>query len=591
MMSKIYSRAKEVCIWLGEPTDNSSIAINFIHNEIMDLNKFNKICADDRYSDKWIAVMQLMSRKWFSRRWVVQEIALATRATVYCGADSISWKEFAVAVEMLIETEKTTHVISKTMQKNESTRRQSAGFEHISECGASLLVQATGKIFRAGGTPMDDRTPEDEHFRKLELVLNIDPVGRKELLSLEYLVCTMFIFQTGECRDAVYSMLAVARDACPLAEEFLYGDFKDTSQLILSALGFLGEAKPFVVDYSRPYSDVCRDFISFCIQRKSKLDSIQALDILCRPWALKPQNRMSVRMSRKRVNSNLDQQDRKRRKLTNEPERNWTKRQSEIKMDSTNRYKLIKTPEDKLIPDNRPTWQYMEEIQSKTEWDDRDDSITQVWQIPVNWDKVEEYFRSSETIMDDSSYGGDASEFYSNRSTRQEEPSDLKVEKDIRLPSWVAQVSMAPFNLNESDTFRMDRINADPLVGLPKDGYRNYNAAQMIGVNINSLKFRKRPRMGHYSLYVTGFEFDEVDKVKASSQGGHIPKSWVELSGWEDIQNDPPEEFWRTIVADRGPDNRNPPQYYASACKEAFSKGGLQRGSIDTKDIIEANND
>jgi hypothetical protein len=150
---------------------------------------------------------------------------------------------------------------------------------------------------------------------------------------------------------------------------------------------------------------------------------------------------------------------------------------------------------------------------------------------------------------------------------------------------------MAPFNLNESDTFRMDRINADPLVGLPKDGYRNYNASQMIGVNINSLKFRKRPRMGHYSLYVTGFEFDEVDKVKASSQGGHIPKSWVELSGWEDIQNDPPEEFWRTIVADRGPDNRNPPQYYASACKEAFSKGGLQRGSIDTKDIIEANND
>jgi hypothetical protein len=36
--------------------------------------------------------LDLMQRRWFSRRWVVQEIALAREAVIYCGADKIPWK-------------------------------------------------------------------------------------------------------------------------------------------------------------------------------------------------------------------------------------------------------------------------------------------------------------------------------------------------------------------------------------------------------------------------------------------------------------------------------------------------------------------
>jgi hypothetical protein len=48
----------------------------------------------------------------------------------------------------------------------------------------------------------------------------------------------------------------------------------------------------------------------------------------------------------------------------------------------------------------------------------------------------------------------------------------------------------------------------------------------------------------------------------------------------------PPEEFWRTIVADRGRDGKNPPVYYARACKESFEKGGYVSGAINTTDLI-----
>jgi hypothetical protein len=47
-----------------------------------------------------------------------------------------------------------------------------------------------------------------------------------------------------------------------------------------------------------------------------------------------------------------------------------------------------------------------------------------------------------------------------------------------------------------------------------------------------------------------------------------------------------PDGFWRTLVADRGRDGRNPPMYYSRACKESFIKGGLSSGSVNTTDLI-----
>ena len=75
--------------------------------------------------------------------------------------------------------------------------------------------------------------------------------------------------------------------------------------------------------------------------------------------------------------------------------------------------------------------------------------------------------------------------------------------------------------------------------------------------------------------------------VRDASQGGYIPKSWLDLGGWEHpYQDDPPDEFWRTLVADRGRENRNPPYYYARACKESVHKGGIASGRVNTTDLI-----
>jgi hypothetical protein len=544
MMSRIYTRAEEVCIWLGEDEDTSELAIKFIQEEITPLKNFDKISSDKTYSAKWEALMILMQREWFSRRWVVQEIALAKKATVYCGPDSIPWKEFAVAVELFVEVETVTHRLSEVMQRDEKFHYVPGWFEHVSQLGASLLVQATGKVFRAHGTPMDDHHDDLKHQEQmLETVQTIDPLERRSLLSLEYLVTTMFIFKATECRDSIYSMLAIPRDAAPFAESARSGD--DVSLTMTLFESFLAE-KPFTVDYRRPYSDVCRDFVEFCILRKNALDPVQALDILCRPWALEPQLKRSIRLPEVAG-------------IAPPP-----------------------SPPSESIPKHDPVWQkkLQEEIDASKYWE-----MAREKGIGEKCDWVTWKARWTETER--------GKEFEPHlESIRNQMDTQKEISSDLPLPSWVSRAKNAPFELYSHPGIHVaktGRTHADPLVGHPKDGHRNYKAAQTEKLRLQHLKFRKRPHLGHYSLYVAGFIVDEVAEMTDASQGGNIPRAWLDLGGWKKPyeDRDPPTDFWRTIVADRGHDNRNPPNYYARACKESVRNGGIASGMVNTTALID----
>ena len=82
MMGDIYRSADCVIIWLGEEAENSGMALQFIQR-ITDLAKFDLAIKDDSCTQEWFALSRLMNRPWFTRRWVVQELALATQANIY----------------------------------------------------------------------------------------------------------------------------------------------------------------------------------------------------------------------------------------------------------------------------------------------------------------------------------------------------------------------------------------------------------------------------------------------------------------------------------------------------------------------------
>lgn len=92
-MSNIYNSARHVCIWLG-PRDRTSFkAISFIER-CLDFDIFEQMILDENAWSDWEALWMLMRRPWFSRRWILQEIAMAKDATLFCGEDSVSWKQF-----------------------------------------------------------------------------------------------------------------------------------------------------------------------------------------------------------------------------------------------------------------------------------------------------------------------------------------------------------------------------------------------------------------------------------------------------------------------------------------------------------------
>lgn len=617
MMSRIYTRAKEVCIWLGEDSDESKTAIDFIHKEIMELRNFEIICSDKRYSQKWSALLTLMQREWFSRRWVVQEIALASSATLYCGPDSISWKEFAVAVELFVEVETATHRLSEIMQKDEKFQHVPGWFEHVSELGASLLVQATGKVFRAQRTPMQRKSDEsDDEWEQLreESILrekSIDPLDRRSLLSLEYLVSTLFIFKASEPRDTVYSLLAISRDAAPFAKSS--SPEKDKSFLVLSVMDSFLEKKPFTVDYARAYPDVCRDFVDFVVRRKNVLDPAQALDILCRPWALEAPTGKSNRLPKKTD----DPASRKRlmpERLKEQHAKEDAERFEVARPQKTDADKARVEDEKNLHPvhwkreyvDKPPTkrkrewvgetteelknyWKRVDNLETKLDFKDSGHGYDHDWRAhPKGWDLVRDFYFPAR----DNSKPSPSSPPSTAKGKKRRAKRDLPATPTLDLPGWVARSMYAPFSLYPHPGMHIKktgRSNADPLVGQPQDGHRNYSAAQTNPVDLDTLKFRKRLKSNHYSLYVRGFELDIVETVLDASQGGNIPKSWLDLGDWDDSEDhsdDPPDHFWRTLVADRGRDNRNPPYYYATACKESVQKGGIMSGRVNTSDLI-----
>ena len=315
MMHEIYGNAKRVCIWLGESNESSRMAIKFIKDEVLKLDDFDTLCDSKEASQKWRALLELMQRPWFSRRWVVQEIALARKAVIYCGRDRISWKNFAIAVELFVEVETATHRLSEVMKRDRQGEFVPGWFEYVSALGASLLVDATERLFRDYKAESNNTRwlpdPNVDTDKELDTTSESDAdstvssqsspfqheVVRKgkhagtstkkrhqmqPLSSLQYLVSNLTIFNTTVPHDTIYALLAIAKDTTPIAADPLEFEFSDHAK---AGLEPFMQRKRYNVDYQLPYVDVCKDFIQFAIEQAVRTDPSRALDVICRPWA------------------------------------------------------------------------------------------------------------------------------------------------------------------------------------------------------------------------------------------------------------------------------------------------------------------
>ncbi len=107
LMREIYSRASSVLVWLGSQPD-SRIAMGFIANLNRRLrfgglkgSELKTILQIGTTSPKWPALFTLLNHPYWTRSWIIQEIAVAKTVNIFYGNAILSWDYFASTIEML----------------------------------------------------------------------------------------------------------------------------------------------------------------------------------------------------------------------------------------------------------------------------------------------------------------------------------------------------------------------------------------------------------------------------------------------------------------------------------------------------------
>lgn len=125
-MGEIYGQADRVFIYIGAKSNNSRMALSFIMDIYKEmcpygpendplLRKYEllKFIQNPQNQQKWEALDDLCKRRYWKRRWIIQEIALASRCRIQCGEDSLDWEPFEAVCQ---EIEKLPHPKDRDQQ-------------------------------------------------------------------------------------------------------------------------------------------------------------------------------------------------------------------------------------------------------------------------------------------------------------------------------------------------------------------------------------------------------------------------------------------------------------------------------------------
>uniref|UniRef100_L2FYJ1 Ankyrin and het domain protein n=1 Tax=Colletotrichum fructicola (strain Nara gc5) TaxID=1213859 RepID=L2FYJ1_COLFN len=195
-MDKIY-RDKRLLIWLGEPADDSNVALDLI--EAMDRyieaekDGSEKVVDEDLFesTSTWKAFREFIRRPWFTRRWIVQEFVLSRHKHVYVGNRNFCF-ETIIVLCCLIQHQR---------------RYLSEDEEEYSVCGG--LGEHSKPLKHGFQAPILD--PTDNLIRLWNV---FQAVGREETsdLTLENLLDNFASFESHDHRDGIYALISMASD-------------------------------------------------------------------------------------------------------------------------------------------------------------------------------------------------------------------------------------------------------------------------------------------------------------------------------------------------------------------------------------------
>jgi hypothetical protein len=222
LMAEIYHKAKEVLIWLGDSNEDSEVTMKALGKlsrlarffpKVVE-SKFKKIQESRRarvlvpfendniplstlLPDYYLFGLHSMSavsdRSWFQRIWTLQEIVLARKAVVICGARSISWDSLALLADTITEGD------------------ASAGFtEYPGDSFQRVrVVSALRSLLKIGPrkAALSYRLPKEHPFGSM--TVRLPPSDTLPILGIASHYFLASLLETAKSQDKVYGLYAI----------------------------------------------------------------------------------------------------------------------------------------------------------------------------------------------------------------------------------------------------------------------------------------------------------------------------------------------------------------------------------------------
>lgn len=256
LMGQIYSKAYCVVSWLGQSDLDTSTAIKLI----LRLQPLIKFWASDQLGAKaslhceelfkkagvssvkkeeWKSLHSFCNRQYFSRAWIVQEIALANQMILMCGHYIIPWVQLINLSEMMVSSN-WIPILESQFARQAKTRMRIYGFS------APAKYMHVRRQFEKAKSSQDSLSQEATQR-----------LGSKNSYRLlELLLYETRHFQATDDRDHIYAVLAIVRHV-------LNASFKSIDIL-----------EP---DYRLPVNKV---FINFTREIVTKTESVPILSLI-----------------------------------------------------------------------------------------------------------------------------------------------------------------------------------------------------------------------------------------------------------------------------------------------------------------------
>jgi hypothetical protein len=190
---QIFQGATRVLVWLGEESEESLGALQFLEKAIQ-FTDMDEVLRGNTFASEWKSVRSILLSPYFTRIWVVPEVAVARRATLLHGSQSIDWKVFEAAITIFDKRWKLYPT-------------ELPGYHQAQLQGASQFLRTIRRCFHRDGFG--------------------NPL--RPALSLETLVFELSGAKASDPRDKIYALLAIASDIDPRKPE-IEPDYDVTSE-------------------------------------------------------------------------------------------------------------------------------------------------------------------------------------------------------------------------------------------------------------------------------------------------------------------------------------------------------------------------